>query len=65
MLINNLAFNVSKQFSLEDDAKRLRDVVTRLSLLQIDHTEYACLKALVLFKSGKTKLLNHHKNVIN
>lgn len=58
MLINNLAFNVSKQFNLEDDAKRLRDVVTRLSLLQIDHTEFACLKALVLFKSGKTELLN-------
>ncbi|XP_044736926.1 nuclear receptor subfamily 2 group E member 1-like [Chrysoperla carnea] len=51
VLINNLTTNITKTLNLEEDAKRLRDIVTRLTLLQIDHTEYACLKALILFKS--------------
>ena len=29
------------------------DVLTRFQTLRVDATEYACLKALVLFKSGK------------
>uniref|UniRef100_A0A0P4WYZ4 NR LBD domain-containing protein n=2 Tax=Scylla TaxID=6760 RepID=A0A0P4WYZ4_SCYOL len=28
----------------------MRDVITRLHALRVDHTEYACLKALILFR---------------
>lgn len=31
----------------------MRDVITRLHALRVDHTEYACLKALILFRPGK------------
>lgn len=40
-----------RQSILEEDARKLREIITRLSLLRVDHTEHACLKALVLFKA--------------
>ena len=30
--------------------RRLKELVTRLGLLRLDHTEYTCLKALALFR---------------
>ncbi|XP_011494535.1 PREDICTED: nuclear receptor subfamily 2 group F member 5-like [Ceratosolen solmsi marchali] len=33
-----------------DEARRLRELLTRCAILRIDHSEYACLKAIVLFK---------------
>ncbi|XP_049790160.1 nuclear receptor subfamily 2 group F member 6-like [Schistocerca nitens] len=36
--------------SLEAEACRLRETLSRCAQLRVDHTEYACLKALVLFK---------------
>lgn len=38
--------------SLFGGLQQLRQVVERLRLLRLDHTEFACLKALVLFKPG-------------
>ena len=35
----------------------LKDVVTRLRAMNIDFTEFACLKAVALFKSGKLKYI--------
>ncbi|KAJ8667113.1 hypothetical protein QAD02_008775, partial [Eretmocerus hayati] len=35
---------------LTDEARRLRELLTRCAILRIDHSEYACLKAIVLFK---------------
>jgi hypothetical protein len=35
------------------DIRLLQNIVTRFKRLQIDSTEYACLKAIVLFKPGK------------
>lgn len=35
------------------DIRLLQNVVARFKRLQIDSTEYACLKAIVLFKPGK------------
>lgn len=32
----------------------MRDVITRLHALRVDHTEYACLKALILFRPGES-----------
>lgn len=37
------------------DIRLLQNIVTRFKRLQIDSTEYACLKAIVLFKPGKAK----------
>ena len=34
-------------------------MVTRISQLRLDHTEYTCLKALVLFKPEVMKLKQH------
>jgi hypothetical protein len=45
------------------DTAQLRlvhDVISRLDANRVDTTEYACLKALVLFKPGKLALL--HRN---
>ena len=41
------------QASLVIEARQIRDIVTKLEGLKLDHTEYTCLKALALFKPGK------------
>lgn len=51
-LVANAVAPSSRQSILEEDARKLREIITRLSLLRVDHTEHACLKALVLFKAG-------------
>lgn len=38
---------------LTDEARRLRELLTKCAVLRVDHSEYACLKAIVLFKAGK------------
>ena len=32
--------------------RQIHQVIARIHLLRLDHTEFACLKALVLFKPG-------------
>ncbi|KAJ8973186.1 hypothetical protein NQ317_009127 [Molorchus minor] len=51
VLINNAVAPSSRHSALEEDARKLREIITRLNLLRVDHTEHACLKALVLFKA--------------
>ncbi|KAK3923405.1 Photoreceptor-specific nuclear receptor [Frankliniella fusca] len=41
----------SRRSVLAEDARRLEEAVARFQALRVDHTEYACLKALVLFKA--------------
>ena len=38
---------------MASQAKQLKDLVTKLAAFRLDHTEYTCLKALLLFKPGK------------
>jgi hypothetical protein len=50
----------------EDTASQLRtmrSLISRLTSLQVDPTEYACLKAIVLFKPGNDKLLSRNFNL--
>ena len=35
------------------DMRSLQDVMARFKAVQVDPAEFACLKAIVLFKSGK------------
>jgi hypothetical protein len=35
------------------EVRQLRDVVTKIASLRLDHTEYTCLKAITLFKPGE------------
>lgn len=35
------------------EVRAMQDVISRFHTLRVDATEYACLKAIVLFKSGK------------
>ncbi|XP_019872455.2 nuclear receptor subfamily 2 group E member 1-like [Aethina tumida] len=51
VLLGNIVAPASHQNFLEEDARKLREIITRLNLLRVDHTEHACLKALVLFKA--------------
>ena len=44
---------------LSADAKHLKDVTSKLVNLRLDHTEFTCLKALVLFKPDVCGLRNH------
>lgn len=34
------------------EARVMQEVCDRFHQLQVDHTEYACLKAIILFKPG-------------
>lgn len=45
--------NYSTNTKLHEFQKKLKDVTIRFHSLQVDYTEFACLKALVLFKPGK------------
>lgn len=53
VLVGNAIAPSSRHTKLEEDARKLREVISRLNMLRVDHTEHACLKALVLFKAGK------------
>ncbi|GFG31909.1 hypothetical protein Cfor_11965, partial [Coptotermes formosanus] len=50
-LVNGAVAPASRHSVLEEDARRLRDTISRFVILRVDHTEFACLKALVLFKA--------------
>ncbi|KAG5886090.1 hypothetical protein JTB14_031691 [Gonioctena quinquepunctata] len=51
ILLGNAVAPTSRHNALEEDARKLKEIITRLNLLRVDHTEHACLKALVLFKA--------------
>ncbi|XP_023703972.1 nuclear receptor subfamily 2 group E member 1 isoform X2 [Cryptotermes secundus] len=57
-LVNGAVAPASRHSVLEEDARRLRDTISRFVLLRVDHTEFACLKALVLFKAESHGLRN-------
>lgn len=42
--------------------RQLQDIIYRLNGIRLDSTEYACLKALLLFKPGLFRPL--HENAI-
>ncbi|XP_046476655.1 nuclear receptor subfamily 2 group E member 1 isoform X1 [Neodiprion pinetum] len=42
--------SIDRRSGLEEEARRLRELLARCATLRIDHSEYACLKAIVLFK---------------
>ena len=42
-----------------DDVNHVRDVVMSLRALHMDTTEYACLKAVLLFRPGKITAHRH------
>lgn len=52
LLVSNAMAPTARHSILEEDARKLREIISRLTLLRVDHTEHACLKALVLFKAG-------------
>ncbi|KAB0798531.1 hypothetical protein PPYR_09524 [Photinus pyralis] len=56
LLVNNALAPATRQIELEEDARKLHEVITRLTLLRVDHTEHAFLKALVLFKGDSRGL---------
>ncbi|KAG7212188.1 hypothetical protein KM043_012528 [Ampulex compressa] len=45
--------------TLIDEARRLRELLAKCALLRVDHSEYACLKAIVLFKAESRGLCEH------
>lgn len=50
---------LNQQDELCDEITELCEMVTRISQLRLDHTEYTCLKALVLFKPEVLNLKQH------
>ncbi|XP_044579227.1 protein dissatisfaction-like isoform X5 [Cotesia glomerata] len=48
---------------LADELKRLRELLTRFTILRVDHSEYACLKAIALFK-GESRGLGDAARVL-
>jgi len=47
-------YPTEKVAPLVSDTRYLRDLVYRFKHLDVDRTEYACLKAIALFRPGKT-----------
>lgn len=43
---------------LSSQLRALYDVIMRFAALRVDSTEYACLKALVLFKPGQKHFIH-------
>ena len=54
-LIGRTHFHVS-------NAKKLSDILNRIVSLNPDHTELACMKAVVLFKPGNSNRSNFYYN---
>ncbi|XP_074110502.1 nuclear receptor subfamily 2 group E member 1 [Cotesia typhae] len=48
---------------LADELRRLRELLTRFTILRVDHSEYACLKAIALFK-GESRGLGDAARVL-
>ena len=40
------------------EIRALQDIIAKFKAMQIDPTEYACLKGIVIFKTGKNSNFN-------
>ncbi|XP_066982109.1 photoreceptor-specific nuclear receptor-like [Macrobrachium rosenbergii] len=49
-LVRDAGVNGEQEAALGREIEAMKDVITRLHALRVDHTEYACLKALILFR---------------
>eukprot|EP00094_Tigriopus_californicus_P013144 TCALIF_12711-PA protein Name:"Similar to nr2e1 Nuclear receptor subfamily 2 group E member 1 (Xenopus laevis)" AED:0.12 eAED:0.12 QI:0/0.57/0.37/0.87/0.85/0.87/8/59/587 len=49
-IVNDSICPEDQKPSFLSQARRLKDLVTKISTLRLDHTEYTCLKAIILFK---------------
>jgi len=49
--------------AVSSHVSQVNDVIQRLRHLQLDVTEYTCLKALLLFRPGDTPRSTHHSLV--
>ncbi|XP_011864464.1 PREDICTED: nuclear receptor subfamily 2 group E member 1-like [Vollenhovia emeryi] len=59
---------IERREVLLDKARRLRELLVKCAALRVDHSEYACLKAIVLFKAGeqvRSDLLAVHELLIS
>ena len=54
--------STEKASILASQIRTLQDVLSRFNALRVDATEYACLKALVLFKSGMCHVSSLQEN---
>ena len=54
--------STEKASILASQIRTLQDVLARFNALRVDATEYACLKALVLFKSGMCQMSSLEEN---
>ena len=48
-----------KAVSIMAEIRALQDIIAKFKAMQIDPTEYACLKGIVIFKTGKRHLCNY------
>ena len=53
-LVRDSLAPVEDHSAMLSEARQLREVVAKIAALRLDHTEYTCLKAITLFKPGKT-----------
>jgi hypothetical protein len=53
-LVRDSLAPIEDHSAMLSEARQLREVVTKIAALRLDHTEYTCLKAITLFKPGKT-----------
>ncbi|CAK9831363.1 Nuclear receptor subfamily 2 group E member 1 [Anthophora retusa] len=57
-------FSSERKEMLVDEVRRLRELLAKCVLLRVDHSEYACLKAIVLFKGGMQFLLSFLSDIL-
>ena len=56
-----------KMAAILSDIRYIRDLTSRFKQLSVDKTEYACLKAIVIFRPGKctvTLLINSYQTIL-
>ena len=59
---------LEKLAALSSEVKVMKELITKLQQLEVDSTEYACLKGIVMFKAGillsYTIITSYHYSVI-
>ena len=58
-LVRECLRGVEEHPNLIVQARQLKDLIAKFNALRVDHTEYTCLKALVLFKPDLAGLQHH------
>lgn len=53
LIMSLVEMNSTKTKNLTEEATKFQEIITKYKQLQINVHEYSCMKAIILFKTGK------------